>query len=108
MIHHISIPARNPRHVANVLAEVLDGRVSLFSPNVNSYVVWIGDQYGTMIEVYPQGNEAVTETSVHSSSLTSIKNLILSAVATLHQFGLTDLSLGRVNRFHWCRPNFLQ
>lgn len=57
MIHHISISARNPHHVANVLAEVLDGRVSLFPPNVNSYVVWMGDQYGTMIEVYPLGSE---------------------------------------------------
>jgi hypothetical protein len=57
MIHHISIPARNPLHVANVLAEVLNGKVGPFPPNINSYVVIVGDEYGTLIEIYPLGSE---------------------------------------------------
>ena len=57
MIHHISLPARDPLHVANVLAEVLNGRVGLFPPNINSYLVLVGDKYGTLVEIYPLGSE---------------------------------------------------
>lgn len=59
MIHHISIPANNPLHVAQVLAEVLDGKVGIFPPNPNSYMVAAGDEYGTLIEIYPSNSEIV-------------------------------------------------
>ena len=32
MIHHVSIPARNPQHVAEVLAEVMGGKCVPFGP----------------------------------------------------------------------------
>ena len=32
MIHHVSIPARDPKHVAEVLAEVMGGRCVPFGP----------------------------------------------------------------------------
>lgn len=57
MIHHISIPAQNPLHVANVLAEIWHGKVTLFPPHPGSYVVFAGDEYGSMIEVYPLGTK---------------------------------------------------
>lgn len=57
MIHSISLPARDPYHVANVLAEVVNGWVAPFPPNINSYVVIAGDEYGTLIEIYPLGSE---------------------------------------------------
>lgn len=58
MIHHISIPAENPHHVANVLAELWDGYVVPFiCPG--SYLVLSGDEYGTAIEVYPLGTELI-------------------------------------------------
>ncbi|MGL5807243.1 MAG: hypothetical protein ACRC11_17695, partial [Xenococcaceae cyanobacterium] len=59
MIHHISIPANNPSHVANVLAEIFKGKVGIFPPNQNSYMVMAGDEYGTLIEIYPTGSEIV-------------------------------------------------
>lgn len=59
MIHHISIPADDPLHVAQVLAEVIDGKVGLFPPNPKSYMVAAGDGYGTLIEIYPTGSEIV-------------------------------------------------
>ena len=59
MIHHISIPANAPFHVAQVLAEVLDGKVGIFPPNPNSYIVVAGDEYGTLIEIYPSGSVIV-------------------------------------------------
>jgi hypothetical protein len=54
MIHHVSIPARNPRHVAKVLAELMGGRAYPFPGQVpDSFMAVTGDADGTMIEVYP-------------------------------------------------------
>lgn len=53
MIHHISLSVENPQHVAQVLAEVLNGQAYPFFPNPGSYMVFPLDEYGTGIEVYP-------------------------------------------------------
>jgi hypothetical protein len=54
MIHHISLPARDPVHVAEVLAELLGGRAYPFSgPLPGARMAVSGDPHGTMIEVYP-------------------------------------------------------
>ncbi|MBD2346822.1 hypothetical protein [Anabaena subtropica] len=53
MIHHISISVENPQHVAQVLAEILNGKAVPFFPNPGSYMVFPLDEYGTGIEVYP-------------------------------------------------------
>ena len=54
MIHHVSISAREPKHVADVLAEVMDGRCYPFlGPIPNSWMAVSGDAVGTIIEVYP-------------------------------------------------------
>jgi hypothetical protein len=57
MIHHISISAGNPQHVAEVLAEVLKAQVAPFPPHPGSYFVIPFDEQGTAIEVYPLGSE---------------------------------------------------
>jgi hypothetical protein len=55
MIHHISIPARDPVHVAAVLAELLGGRAYPFpGPLPGARMAVSGDPHGTMIEVYPE------------------------------------------------------
>lgn len=59
MLHHISIAVNEPQHVAEVLAEVLPGRVVPFPPHPGSYMVLAGDEYGTLIELYPMGTVAV-------------------------------------------------
>ncbi|WP_138499260.1 hypothetical protein [Nostoc sp. PA-18-2419] len=59
MIHHISIPANNPRHVAEVLAKLLGGKTAPFRPNAGSYVALALDEQGTLIEVYPVGTELI-------------------------------------------------
>jgi hypothetical protein len=61
MIHHVSLPAQNPRHVAQVLTELLDGVLTLFAPCPNAYIAWAGDAAGTAIEVYPSGTEIVPD-----------------------------------------------
>ncbi|AVH66601.1 hypothetical protein [Nostoc sp. 'Peltigera membranacea cyanobiont' N6] len=53
MIHHLSISVQNPLHVAEVLAEVLNGQAFPFFPNPGSYMVFPLDEHGTGIEVYP-------------------------------------------------------
>ena len=59
MIHHISIPAKEPLHVAEVLAELFKGYCAPFPSNPGSYVAFAGDEYGTLIEVYPTGTEMI-------------------------------------------------
>ena len=55
MIHHVSISARDPKHVADVLAELMDGRAYPFPGGIaNSFMAVSGDEHGTMIEVYPE------------------------------------------------------
>jgi hypothetical protein len=54
MIHHVSISARNPEHVAKVLGELLGGYVGPFiGPFPGAWVVYAEDAHGTGIEVYP-------------------------------------------------------
>jgi hypothetical protein len=59
MIHHISLDAKNPKHVATVLAEILGGQIVPAPPNFrpDSWFVLTGDQYGTLVEVLPLGTE---------------------------------------------------
>ena len=62
MIHHLSIPAGNPLHVARTLVELFGGTLSRFGPYGNSYIAWAGDEHGTAIEVYPVGTEMFPDT----------------------------------------------
>ena len=54
MIHHVSIPAREPQRVAEVLAELMDGKCFPFGPLEGAFMAASGDAHGTMIEVYPE------------------------------------------------------
>src|SRR6185295_18814072 len=55
MIHHISIPVRNPEHVARVLGELLGGYVGPFlGPIPGSWVAYENDGHGTGFELYPE------------------------------------------------------
>lgn len=55
MIHHVSIPARNPEHVARVLAEILGGYAGPFiGPIPGAWVVYQEDGVGSGVEVYDE------------------------------------------------------
>ena len=54
MIHHVSIPAREPQRVATVLAELMNGKCFPFGPLEGAFMATSGDVNGTMIEVYPE------------------------------------------------------
>lgn len=54
MLHHISIPAQEPLHVASVLAELFGtGKVVPFTQHQGAYLALALDKYGTFVEVYP-------------------------------------------------------
>jgi hypothetical protein len=56
MIHHVSLGARDPKHVADVLAELMGGRNYPFPGGIaDSFIAVSGDKHGTAIEVYPEG-----------------------------------------------------
>ncbi len=61
MIHHISLSVKNPQHVANVMAEIMHGKVVPFSPNPGGYMMLVGDEFGTGIEFYPLGSELIPD-----------------------------------------------
>ena len=57
MIHHLSIAARDPKHVAGVLAELMGGAAVPFPPNPGSFFAMQLDEHGSGVEVYPAGTE---------------------------------------------------
>jgi hypothetical protein len=58
MIHHLSIAARDPQHVAGVIAELWRGQAMPFPPVAEgSWVAVALDERNTLIEVYPFGAE---------------------------------------------------
>jgi hypothetical protein len=67
MIHHLSISAHDPKHVASVLAELMNGRCYPFPGGVHdSFMAVSGDEHGSMIEVYPEGVTLVPGTDDES------------------------------------------
>jgi hypothetical protein len=55
MIHHISLAVRNPLHVAEVVAELWQGRAIPFPYHPGCYMALTLDPYGTAIEFLPKG-----------------------------------------------------
>jgi hypothetical protein len=54
IIHHVSIPAREPQRVAGVVTELMGGKHHPFGPLEGAFMAASGDAHGTMIEVYPE------------------------------------------------------
>jgi hypothetical protein len=60
VIFHLSFDAENPRHVAEVIAELWGGRAIPFPPVMaGSWVAMAGDDRNTTVEIYPRGCELV-------------------------------------------------
>lgn len=57
MIHHYSIPVQDTKNVSKVLAGLFGGTISQFGPYPNAYIVWLGDEFGSAIELFPAGTE---------------------------------------------------
>lgn len=61
MIHHFSIPVQDTKNIADVIAKLFNGTITRFGPYKDSYIVWVGDEYGTAIELYPSGTEMIPD-----------------------------------------------
>ena len=60
MIFHLSIDAEYPRHVAEVFAEIWNGKALPFPPVAKgSWMAMAGDERNNTIEVYPRGTELI-------------------------------------------------
>jgi len=60
MLFHVSIDAGDPRHVAEVIAELWGGAALPFPPVIaGSWMAMAGDDRRTTVEVYPRGTELV-------------------------------------------------
>ncbi len=57
MIHHLSIAARDPKHTAEVLADIMGVKCTPFPPNPGSFFALQLDEHGSGVEVYPAGTE---------------------------------------------------
>lgn len=55
MIHHLSLPALDPRRVAGVLAELTGGRPFEFPVAPGAWMVLFGDRHGSALEILPAG-----------------------------------------------------
>ncbi|SAL10755.1 hypothetical protein AWB74_00114 [Caballeronia arvi] len=68
MIFHASIPANDPKHVAQVLAELWGGFAAPFSPFPDAWMAVAGDDRGSIIEVYPS-DQVITPGGAHEDSV---------------------------------------
>lgn len=107
MIHHVSISADNPRHVSEVLAELMGGKSYPFPGGfANSFMAVSGDAHGTAIEVYPtglhlrpDGNEQVRPEATTQSAGYSSFHVLLSVDAdqeTIERIGKREGWLTRL------------
>jgi len=75
MLFHMSISADDPKHVSDVIAELWQGHVRPFrSVSDGGWMVFAGDERGTLIEVYPQGTvlcETEGDADAHGETLGS-------------------------------------
>src|SRR5579862_2462192 len=67
MIHHLSIAAHDPKHAADVLAEMMGGTAVPFPPNPGSFFALQLDDHGSGVEVYPAGTALEPNGSVGGS-----------------------------------------
>ena len=94
MIHHLSIPAEDPLHVATTLVELFDGRLSRFGPYDNSYIAWARDDQGTAIEVFPLGTELLPDTGNGQANFKH--NPAVSGFVTTHAAVSVDRSADEI------------
>ncbi|MGN6513622.1 MAG: hypothetical protein ACTHKZ_08655 [Lysobacteraceae bacterium] len=113
MIHHVSIPAADPPHVARVLGELLGGHVGPFvGPIPGAWVAYADDAHGTGIEVYPAGTTLVPGTRDDEQGQVAIGDapaavafhVLLSVAATREAIEAIGAREGWRTRHFWRGP----
>jgi hypothetical protein len=104
MIHHLSISAENPQHVAQVLAEILQGQPTPHPYNSGGYTVFLFDEHGTEIEIYSLGTGIVPGDS--EELRTYIQNAPAFKATATHTLISTTLSTQQIEQIA-ARENWL-
>jgi hypothetical protein len=104
MIHHISLSAKNPLHVANVLAEIAGGQVVPAPPNFpeGSRFVITGDEHGTLFETLPYETEMrpdETEAGFHTDKASNSPYVAMHAYISVPASREQILQIGK--RENW-------
>jgi catechol 2,3-dioxygenase-like lactoylglutathione lyase family enzyme len=86
-IHHFTVPAHDPKRVADLLAELLGARVVPMRHPHGSLLVYAGDTDGSAIEVWP----AATRGVIGGQEL-ALSNLPLPEAWPHHAYVTTDAS----------------
>ena len=114
MIHHYSIPVQDTKKVAEILADFFGGTITGFGPYPNSYIVWLGDEFGSAIELYPAGTEMHPDSgkgqanfrhsnihsrfcATHAAISTTCSREEIFKVAVAHGWKALELSRGGFN-----------
>jgi len=97
MIHHVSISAREPRHVAEVLAEIMHGRALPFPGQVaDSFMAVSGDEHGTMVEVYPA--DTTLQPGQEDAQVMGLRGQALPPTSPFHFLLSVPASAGEIER----------
>ncbi len=113
MIHHVSIPARDPEHVARVLAELLGGYAGPFiGPIPGAWVVYQEDGVGSGVEIYderttlvPGDGETMCSTRQGEPPRTVAFHALISVKADRETIERVGAREGWRTRHFWRGPN---
>lgn len=97
MIHHISIAAKDPQHVASILAQLWQTTAMPFPPFPGAFMVIADDGHGTAIEVGPLGLELIPGTT-DDEQVQGIINEAASPYTATHAALSIPLSEAEVKR----------
>jgi hypothetical protein len=95
MLFHASIPARQPEHVARVIAELWNGQATPFPPCPGGWIALAGDDRNSAVECYPQ--DTVMEPGVGDEMTQFVPNPPSSRVSAFHLAIATPLSEAEVH-----------
>lgn len=99
MINHISIGARNPEKVANILAELWGGYAMPFPPSPGGYVAFANDGNGTMVEIVPAdvhllpGEGLPAEENFSRETITDDNEAVFTPGQEVSQYGSVHLNI---------------
>jgi len=96
MIHHVSLPARNPRLAAEVLARMLGGEAMPFPVIAGAWVAWSGDGV-TELEIIPH-DQAYTRNADVGKEPTMVATGNASAPCGWHLAISTEIRASEVVR----------
>jgi hypothetical protein len=98
MIHHVSISAHRPQHVAEVLAEIMHGHCHPFPGQIaDSFMAVTGDDHGTMVEVYPE-DTTLNPGVADDEQVTGLRGQAAPATVPFHFLLSVPASAGEIER----------